>query len=555
MATRPKRTSSRRNRTRTKARLRLRVELLESRTVLSAMGPAAPGLIAGPPLADMLSRLSDAAPSATRNETLASLSQGEDAGRGNRLHMPPSNVPTRESRFGGANRLLCDARVEGGVVDLAIVSSVQNPWVPGDLSSAIATARAAAVSFDTLGSDVPAGVLLLRTGLFDGSGLAREQAGLGVLELDLAREPQQAGGLMEGGLVDLGVVSLARRRPADGPSLPTAQLPTALRTPASQAIVNVVSDLASRENSRSATAGVEAGVAAVSTVNPPDASKETAAANGGGQVVSPGGTSGLAAEWSVGSAGQAIASSTVAPEGGFIDIAPHASSLTKNSEAAPTEQSLRNFETQDGGEPSRDGSRWGGDSLEGTRVAEDGPAEASRGDVAVDLPEDAAQDPTRSSESAEGGMIVLAAAGSSSSTSTRDPRSSPPAADAGEIAGGKEVPTDHGVALFQAFELATSPAQQGDRSNSAWVETSQSGLPLEEVPSTGGHPPLSSDETLRPGDDPDGIGPQRAGILQAVAIASSLVAIDKARREAEDAERQRQGCQVDCPRSRGMDRV
>lgn len=557
MAKNPRRTSSRRNRTGTKVRLRLRVELLESRTVLSAIGPATPGLAAGPPPADMLSRLRDvvtpmidsALPTAGSGAVVDVFASMVGVPRPRSLTEPlggPALGPNR----GDTDRLLREVQTEGGIVDLAIASSTRNPETLDGLPSGIEFLRAARVSFDTLGSGVPYGVPLFRAEQLDGFRFAKEQVGLGVPVVDLSHEPPPAGMLMEGGLIDLGVVSAVRRRQAEGQMPTMAQSPAATRPSASQATANLVTDFASRDNDRPNPTVIEVGVAAVSPVNPSDASKDAVAVNGGGPIVSPGGASSLVTEWDVGFAGQTTASPIVAMEGGFIELAPDASSsLAKGAEAAPSGQSVGDSEKRDAEETGWKGLRREEESLDATQIAEEDPAQAAGQSVAVDGPEVAAQASTRPSESMEGGMIELAATGLPSSGSTRDSRSSPSEGTPGNVPGGEVVPMDHGVALFQAFELATAPAQQGDRPSSAWVEASQSGLPLEMSLPPQGDEPLSADKSTPPGDGPEAESPQRAGVLQVVAIASSLVVIDKARREAEMAERQR-GSRTDDLRSR-----
>jgi len=549
MAKNPRRTPGRRNRTGTRARLRLRVELLESRTVLSAMGPAAPGLIAGALPADMLSRLRDAVtpmidsalPTAGSGDVVNVFASIVGVPRPRSLTESLGGLPLGSNR-GDADRPLREAQAEGGVVGLAIASSTRNPEALDGLPSGIEFLRAVRVSFDTLGSDVHSGVPLFRPEQLEGFRFAKEQVGLGVPVVDLSHEPHPAGMLTEGGLIDLDVVSAVRHRQAEGQMPTIAQLPAATRPSASQATANLATNFASRNDDRPNPTVLEVSVAAVSPVNPPDASKDAVAVNGGGAIVPPGATSSLVTERGVGFASQTTASPIVAMEGGFIEIAPHASpSLAKDAEAARSGQSVGDSEARDAEETGRKGLRRTEESLDATQIAEEDPARATGQSVAVEGPAVASQAPLRPSESAEGGMIELAAIGLPSSGSTRDPRSSPSAGAPGDLSAGEAVPVDQGVALFQAFELATAPAQQGVRPDSAWVEASQSDLPLETSLPPQGTDPLSAEKSPPPGDGPEAEGPQRAGVLQAVAIASSLVVIDKARREAEMAERQRGG--------------
>jgi len=487
-------------------------------------------LVAGPPLPELLSGLLDAAPGAALGEAGSELPQGAAApAAGLSLAVTPG-IERAQPAVGGNFALAAGAEAEGGVVDLGIAPSAWHDRPADGALAVLDSSMSLRLSTDSGGSIAPQDVLLFGDHRVGVLGVLEGQNTPDGLRSDQAPRFPATVAPLEGGLIELGSLPAARRYRLSSQSLATVEASTALRTSASPATLNVASDFALVASARpSSLVFADGGVdAAGSTPDLPRTSKEITASNGGGSGPSSSGESGLAAERNLGSGVASRAGSTSASEGGFIDIAPDAETPSRSSEPWDT------------GDPARSGLGEEAESRDAARIAKDDDPQASKRSSGSDALEDATEGSGGSSKSPEGGMIELAAAFLPTDGSSRVSGPSSGAAGGDQFTGDKEIRMDNGVALFHAFELATAPNLQGDRPNSAWTEGSQSG-PLETTAPPANPDSAAGAEAASAEKKPEGQPVQRAGVLQAIAVASFLAALDRVHQEERFAERRRRG--------------
>ncbi|MGA2621260.1 MAG: hypothetical protein ABSF26_26855 [Thermoguttaceae bacterium] len=225
-------------------------------------------------------------------------------------------------------------------------------------------------------------------------------------------------------------------------------------------------------------------------------------------------------------------------EGGFVEID------TLRRKSSPTLEPAQQGPSWDSplpqphepiaGEPNTDHQRQ--DGPQGAAV-DDRPV-GDRVDALTDAA-DSASGSDRTFNAEEGGLVELASAYPSANVPPVSAAAIDPA-ERGMPADVKEIRLDNGIGRFQAFELASAPAQSTGDADPAMKATGKAALLPEasppafipDVPSTGKSGPLSR---LRVGTA------ERAGSLPLLAVVSLLVAIDGIHREETPAERRRRG--------------
>jgi len=513
-----------------KTRLSLRVERLEPRMVLSSLGLAVPGAHFGPPLRDALSTVFDASSISPFGSLKSALAQGPVARQAGgfishvepivdaiALHtIAPSPASPSQTRDEGGQTLRPGSAAEGGMVRLELGRSLVAVRQAGS-----AIRLTALRSWNALG-DSP--VVQTPLGARDnsvptgtppaGEDRVGPEDGLPLASLKLAdAAPPPDGGWIEFGnsvparrprtVADFRAMGEALSAQSAAPGGPAAAHDFALMDPVRSG-APVVADQ---------TSGT-----ASPMLDSAQSSKAAAITSGVTPAALPVQDSTLAADRSRGWVAPSYETAAIASEGGLIelDVAPRVSpSLAGRAEEAPAAESLGRSEPRDVAEPLGKESDREDASRQIPRVAAD---EAPRWDALPEA-ENTREELSRASDSAEGGMVELAMA---SADSPRIAEWLPAAANGGPFVDVTEVRMDNGVALYQAFELATAVPQRGEGNEAAFLETDGIRATSDAVVPIAAPVSPSAGEAAVAGEKPRGDSVSRSGTVRTVLVASFI---------------------------------
>ncbi len=217
----------------------------------------------------------------------------------------------------------------------------------------------------------------------------------------------------------------------------------------------------------------------------------------------------------------------VEAEGGLVDIDGAADAASESFELARPRWTRDTFWHREEQDP--------GDSLV---EDQDGENEALAGDPAAARQSAESVQSGRAAqrlglpiESDEGGMIELVAAVVTATEPTHTAKVLPRSDDQHPSHPGGSIRMDSGVALFQAFELATVPTQHVHPSGSSSEQSGETGLPAGSPPATSTLDGTPAQESLSTSGTSEEQPEGRHSAASLVVVASLVVAVDRLRQE------------------------